>query len=100
MEDTRVLFSRSTARGSRRLELRGQRLLVGHADTGVFRIGAADSPPAATLAAPPPAHARDDDDGLAPAAIEIAAPLAIVDCERTSDPRKRGRPWRSLPSRR
>jgi hypothetical protein len=72
-------LSRLAADGRRRLELQGQRLLVGHADTGIFRIAVLAVPRPSKIAARAPQRCRDDGDGLAPASVEICAPLALVD---------------------
>jgi hypothetical protein len=79
METITYRLCRSAAGERRRLELQGQRLLVGAADTGIFKIVVPAASGPRTVAAPAPRRRGDDGDGLAPASIEIFAPLAIVD---------------------
>ena len=82
-------LSRRTARGPQRLEVCGQRLLVGHADTGIFKIGGPKTHSAVEPAAPGPPSVRQGDDGLASAVIEVATPLAIMERDCGGDPRSR-----------
>jgi hypothetical protein len=85
-----IRVRRAGAAEAQRLVLSGQRLLGGHADTGIFRI--VDSE---TLRPPPLAPKaegtvrREDDDGLATATIEITQPLALAEQPRHSDPYRR-----------
>lgn len=83
METITLRLSRRTGRGPQRLEVCGQRLLVGHADTGIFKLGGPQILSAVERAAPM------GDDGLASAMIEVAAPLAIMERDCGGDPRNR-----------
>jgi hypothetical protein len=82
-----ITFSRAAAHGQHRLELQGQRLLVGDSDTGIFKIAVLKAPRRDTVPAAGSRRRRDDDDGLASATIAIRAALAIEDDEPASDPR-------------
>jgi hypothetical protein len=74
------------------LEIFGQRLLVGCADTGIFRI--VDIGGRATNREPARA-ARATADAFAFATIETGGPLAVVDLNHDSNPyRRHGRQLR------
>jgi hypothetical protein len=79
METIRYRLTRSAGDGRRPLELQGRRLLVGHADTGIFQIAVRSAARPRKDSVPARRRLREDGDGLAPASVEIFAPLAIVD---------------------
>jgi hypothetical protein len=89
METITLRLGRRTGRGPLRLEVCGQRLLVGHADTGIFKIAGPQILSAVERTALMPPSVRQGDDGLASAMIEVAAPLAIVERDCGGDPRNR-----------
>jgi hypothetical protein len=92
METITICLSRGGAAEVRHLELCGNRLLGGHADTGIFRIVTNERPRATPQPAKPTRHVRrEDDDGLATATIEITQPLALAEQPRHADPYDRDR---------
>jgi hypothetical protein len=80
VETITLRVRRGSASEVQRLTLCGHHLLSGHADTGIFQI-VRDGAPRATPQRPKstPMARRADDDGLATAAIEITAPLALAE---------------------
>lgn len=90
METITLYIRRGGATKLQQLTLCGDRLLGGHANTGIFRLVENESPRvAAQPTRPARTTRRDGDDGLATATIEIAAPLALVEQPRRADPYNR-----------
>lgn len=91
METITLCIRRGGATKLQQLTLRGDRLLGGHANTGIFRLVENESPRvAAQPTKPARTTRRDGDDGLSTATIEITEPLAFAEQARHEDPYNRG----------
>ena len=86
MEMITVPLTSGTTRNPECLNLHGQRMLVGPADTGIFRIVDVGARPENLKSAP---STRGDEDGLALATIEIDGALEVGDLNTGGDPYNR-----------
>jgi len=83
MDTITVPLILGTAQEPECLDVYGQRMLVGPADTGIFRLVDVGSEPENLKPAP---SARADDDGLALATIEFDGALEVADRNAGGNP--------------